>query len=379
MAGKFSLRYFIILVVISVSTISTEANVDRGFQGITPLTHGCRSIPSLVTGVNTPLEKSAESEYTVLPMENCSSRSDIDSNLENIEPVTSKKRIRVVSKKRLLLNKIKMKKKMIDINSSGAKYAKKLKNRNDINMGRKAFHTSFGLTFAALHHFVPAWFFLPGMSAGVCCVVLMELFRYKKNYEWVNAVLYRVVGGNLRKNEMEGKFTGCTYYLFGIIFSAYFFPETAATLGICQLAIADPAASYFGTRTKNVYWSRIKNGFFGIGRNKGILGFLGGALVCLPFNYRVLKYARWGAQGIPGPKSNLFIASLALGAAGAFADLIVPTPPLTMPSKLFGVPMPPLHIDDNFVVPLISSWACTKIFSILGWSNTIQLGKYILV
>merc|ERR1712071_443762 len=103
--------------------------------------------------------------------------------------------------------------------------------------------------------------------------------------------------GTMRKHEMEGKFTGSLYYLSGVTLSAYLYPKTATTLGIFQLAIADPTASYFGRMTRHVYWSRIENGFFGIGRNKGILGFVGGALVCFPFNYRVLSVAKWGANG----------------------------------------------------------------------------------
>ena len=104
----------------------------------------------------------------------------------------------------------------------------------------------------------------------------------------------------------------------------------------------------------------------------------GGALVCFPFNYRVLSLAKWGAEGIPGGKKALVLASLALGAAGSLADLAVPTPAVTMPSKKFGIPLPPLSIDDNFVVPLVSGFACIKIFNSLGWSQSLELSKYII-
>ena len=120
------------------------------------------------------------------------------------------------------------------------------------------------------------------------------------------------------------------------------------------------------------------SGFFGIGRNKGFLGFLGGAMFCFPFNYRVLSVAKFGANGIPGGRQSVAIASIALGIAGSFADLCVPTPALTMPKKIFGVPMPALHVDDNIVVPVFSGYACTKIFKKLGWSSSVDLAGYII-
>ena len=105
---------------------------------------------------------------------------------------------------------------------------------------------------------------------------------------------------------------------------------------------------------------------------------IGGALVCFPFNYRILSVAKWGADGVPGGKTALVLASLALGAAGSLADLAVPTPAVTMPSKCFGVPLPPLSIDDNFVVPVVSAFACEKIFKHFGWSQGLKLSKYII-
>jgi len=117
----------------------------------------------------------------------------------------------------------------------------------------------------------------------------------------------------------------------------------------------------------------IYSGFFGIGRNKGLLGFLGGALFCLPFNYRVLSVAKYGASTIaPGGRSSILFASLALGLAGAFADLCVPSPALTMPKN---VPLPPFHVDDNVVVPIFSGYACKMIFEYVGWTEGVNLAK----
>lgn len=261
---------------------------------------------------------------------------------------------------------------------SHVEIAKKLKNRNHTNLSRKFTHAGFGILFACLNQFLPHQRFVPAMAILTASTLVMELLRYRRGFRWMNVALHFCLGGALRKHEMEGKFTGSFYYFAGVAASAYLFPQTAGTMGICQLALADPSASYFGRRTRHIYWSRIENGLGGIGRNKGILGFLGGGLFCFPFNYRVLKIAKWGTDGIPGGQVALVSASLLLGLAGAFADLAVPTPALTMPRKVFGVPVPPFHVDDNFVVPIFSGWACTKIFEMVGWDKGLELAKYII-
>jgi len=258
-------------------------------------------------------------------------------------------------------------------------YAKKLKNRNNLNIKRKVTHAMFGFFFAGLNHIVPRARFIPVMTFVTTATLAMELVRYKRGFKWINDTLNFVLGSTLRKHEMEGKFTGSFYYFFGVLASSYFFDKTAATLGIMQLAIADPTASFFGRKTKHVYWSRIENGFYGLGRNKGVLGFLGGAVCCVPFNYRMLKMAKWSSVGLSIPSNAIILgASFGLGLAGAFADLAVPTPALTLPKKICGVKAPPFHVDDNFVVPIFSAFACTKMFDVLGWSD-LRLGPCIFM
>lgn len=259
-----------------------------------------------------------------------------------------------------------------------SKYAKTLKSRNHTNIRRKVMHACFGLGFAAMNHLIPRAKFVPGMAILTGATLLMELLRYRKHFAWMNDALHFILGSSLRKHEMEGKFTGSFYFFLGVTVTSALFPTSCATLGICQLALADPSASYFGKMTRDIYWSRIENGLGGFGRNKGILGFIGGGLFCFPFNYRVLKLAKFGANGVPGGNAALVVASLALGMAGAFADLAVPTPALTLPKKVCGVRVPPFHLDDNFVVPIVSGYACTKVFSALGWCSNLELARYII-
>jgi dolichol kinase len=257
--------------------------------------------------------------------------------------------------------------------------AKKLKNRNHTNLRRKVMHCSFGLLFASLNHLIPKSTFVPGMTILSSATLLMELLRYQPGFGWMNDVLHWFLGSSLRKHEMEGKFTGSFYFFTGVTLTAALFDKPAACLGIAQLALADPSASYFGRRTRHIYWSRIENGLGGFGRNKGFLGFLGGAVFCVPFNYRVLSLAKFGTAAAAAPVSQtaLLGASLALGLAGAFADLAVPTPAVTLPKKILGVRVPPFHLDDNFVVPIVSGFAATKIFRYAGWPN-LQLARFII-
>jgi len=121
-----------------------------------------------------------------------------------------------------------------------------------------------------------------------------------------------------------------------------------------------------------------------------LLGFLGGALFCFPFNFLALSKATYFGKttvdgiskvvpvAVPGGRQAIAIASIALGLAGAFADLCVPTPAITMPKKICGVGMPPFHVDDNIVVPIFSAFACTKIFASLGWTSGVELSKLIV-
>jgi hypothetical protein len=90
-------------------------------------------------------------------------------------------------------------------------------------------------------------------------------------------------------------------------------------------------------------------------------------------NYELLSRAQFKA-----PPTQILLASALLGLAGAFADLAVPTPTLTLPKKVLGVRVPPFHVDDNVVVPVFSGYACTKIFRYLNYPADLQLAKFLI-
>ena len=110
----------------------------------------------------------------------------------------------------------------------------------------------------------------------------------------------------------------------------------------------------------------------------GVLGFLGGAACCIPMNYRLLSLASY-STGAP-TQQTLLLASTLLGLSGAFADLAVPTPTWTLPKRIKGVKVPPLGVDDNFVVPVFAGWACQIIFQrCFGTVQGVELSKYLWV
>jgi hypothetical protein len=45
---------------------------------------------------------------------------------------------------------------------------------------------------------------------------------------------------------------------------------------------------------------------------------------------------------------------------------------------VLGVLVPPFHVDDNFVVPVVAGFSCTKIFELFGWDNGLELASHIV-
>uniref|UniRef100_A0A7S4AI34 Phosphatidate cytidylyltransferase n=1 Tax=Pseudo-nitzschia australis TaxID=44445 RepID=A0A7S4AI34_9STRA len=352
-----------------------DATIIEGSETTTILRAGATNLDS--TSTSTPTASDDDDTVGGTIVDNTSDRSN--SNENDGKLLSSKEKKKVQKFKSKEEKKVKRKEKKFH-----AHIAKQLKNRNAANKRRKFMHAAWGMLFASLHHFIPRNRFLPGMTTLTTLTLIMELLRYRKGFDWMNKSLHFVLGKALRKNEMEGKFTGSLYYFSGVTLTSYLFPKSCATLGIVQLAIADPSASYFGRATRHVYWSRINNGFFGLGRNKGILGCLGGAVSCVPLNYRLLSLALVKNTGTAAArtiaKPTVLAISLALGMAGALADLMVPTPSLTLPKRVCGVRVPPFHLDDNIVVPVLSGWACVYILAAASIGrNELVLAKYLVV
>ena len=94
-----------------------------------------------------------------------------------------------------------------------------------------------------------------------------------------------------------------------------------------------------------------------------------------PFSSLFSSLNRWG---FPVPATTIATASALIGLCGAFADLAVPTPTVSMPTHFLGVRMPPFHVDDNFVVPVFSAFMAVKIFEALKLPVAVRLSKLLI-
>jgi dolichol kinase len=95
-----------------------------------------------------------------------------------------------------------------------------------MNKRRKFMHAAWGLLFASLNHFIPTKIFVPAMTLVTTGTLALELLRYRKGFEWMNDVLHKVLGHALRKNEMDGRFTGSLYYFLGVTMTAALYPKS---------------------------------------------------------------------------------------------------------------------------------------------------------
>merc|ERR1719164_448392 len=98
--------------------------------------------------------------------------------------------------------------------------------------------------------------------------------------------------------------------------------------------------------------------------------------MCVPLNFAIIRKAKW--VGYIPSKRVVLLASVLVGMAGAFADLAVPTPTVSMPDELFGVKMPPFHIDDNLVVPVFTAWCVVRIFAALSLPADVRLSNFMI-
>ena len=242
--------------------------------------------------------------------------------------------------------------------------------RNSLHLKRKLFHASLGLVFAALYQRVSRSLFLKCTSSLSLLLLSLEVLRYRRGFLWLNKLLHLFFSGVLRRGEMrQGRLSGVFYYAGGVALTAFGFSPPAAVLGIVQLAVADPVASLVGRLTADLKWSRVwtsrpssssssssstsstSSPSIPAKKGKGLLGALAGALACLPFNYLMFRSASWGVSSLPSP-SSLLLLSLSIGLTAGVADLLVPTPPITL---YLGKTWPEMHVDDNFVVPIAAA------------------------
>ena len=243
--------------------------------------------------------------------------------------------------------------------------------RDALNLSRKIQHAASGILFALACVQYYAVFYKV-LTALTFTTLLVEILRRIEEFGWINEIISLICGSTLRKHEMVREkdtgmitnMTGSFYFFLGSWLTMTIFPCVPATIGILHLGIADPAASYFGYHTKNIYWSRI--------RGKGIFGVFGGALVCVPFTYVMFEYTNWAFINSFSEQLRL---SIILGLTASFVDFIVPSPTITIFSGMklnvrgVAIHLPAIHMDDNVIIPLATASMCSLLLRTIEFKD----------
>lgn len=204
-----------------------------------------------------------------------------------------------------------------------------LKARNDIHLARRLWHFCGVGFMLALYWFVPpkrATLVAVALCLPVISMDVARLFipRWNRALTW----LFRPF---MRDSERD-RLAGLSFMLLGVLIIVLIFPRNVVALSLMCLAVADPAASYFGIR-----YGRDK--LIGHKSLQGSLAaFVSCFLLSLGFFY-VMHLMR----------ERLFIVCLLTGLIGAVSELV-----------------PVGKLDDNLVFPVLSSTLLTGLFYIFG-------------
>ncbi|NUM89670.1 MAG: hypothetical protein HUU37_10730 [Bdellovibrionales bacterium] len=209
----------------------------------------------------------------------------------------------------------------------------RLKKRSDLHLARKLFHVS-GAAVLLIPYLVLGFSreTMAGMLGAILTFVMaMEYARMR--WPAFNAVTARIMGPILRDTELD-RWSGIPFYMASCLFAFLVFPHHIAVLSILYLAFGDPSSSFFGV----LYG---KNRLF---PNKSLQGTVGGFLVCALATWIYFRLA-----GLSGEKILVF--AIIGGFAGSVAELL------------------PLHIDDNFSIPVVSG----AIMALAFWAADLPL------
>jgi len=208
-----------------------------------------------------------------------------------------------------------------------------LPHRSMMNWPRKIFHMigigSVGLTlaFASVTQIQALWI----LGAATALIVTLDLIR-----RWIpslNDKVYTDFRFIMRDYERKN-LTGMSWFLLGMMLVLLMAPRQVAGLAALLLAFGDPWASYFGIR-----FGRRRL----FGSKKTLEGLLGGFAVCALVSTCYLAFAGLVSATLIVP------AAILAGLAGAIAEAL-----------------PAGKIDDNFLVPVVSTPALLAIIALLN-------------
>jgi diacylglycerol kinase (CTP) len=193
-----------------------------------------------------------------------------------------------------------------------------LKPRSDIHFARKIWHFTGVIFVLICYHnmsrglglFILAFF-------AILAVVVESTRQHSPN---LNALVIKAFKPFMRENEKTG-WTGLTYLVLGALIIVAFFPRPIVTMSLLFLAVADPAASYFGIRFG-------KDKLFG---RKSLQGSLAAFFVCT-----VVSIGYYFTHNLM--TDRIIIVGILSGLAGAIAEVV-----------------PVGKLDDNLVLPVLSA------------------------
>ena len=204
-----------------------------------------------------------------------------------------------------------------------------LKARNDVHLARRIWHfcgvmvafTAFSLLSAEASRIVAICVTLPLVSLDIA----------RLNSEKINQGFLTLFRPFLRDTERH-QLAGSTSMLIGISAIIFLFPRDVVLTTMLFVAVADPAASYFGVR-----FGRDKL----IG-NKSLQGTMAAFFACF-----LLALFFYYAKDLM--RERLFIVCLLSALIGAISELL-----------------PLGRLDDNLIFPVLNATLLTGLFYIFG-------------
>jgi dolichol kinase len=194
--------------------------------------------------------------------------------------------------------------------------------RQDLQLGRRAFHLGNGVAIATAYALLFTHEQVVHVFGAIACLVyIADRFRIAypevvaRRAPWVNRVFVRA--------EEQVREAAMTPFAIAVLLTILAVPKLAALVAIYTLAIADPLAAVVG----------IRFGRRRLAHNRSREGTLAFFVATVAIAVAVL---RWGTDASPWP---LLGVALGVGVVAVVCELL------------------PLRVDDNLTIPIVVGFA----------------------
>ena len=205
-----------------------------------------------------------------------------------------------------------------------------LHKRSDLHLLRKFFHVVTGLVILYPFYCLDKSVEWTAALLGLFLAIVLSVEYSRQQFGILNKFFIRALRPVMRVNEVD-KPSGVPFYLASCLFAILVFPRDIAILSTLYLIFGDPSSSFFG----------ILLGKDRLFPNKSLQGTLGGCVVCCIVTAFYLYQIDFNRE-------NILIFSMMGGVSGSVAELL------------------PLHIDDNFSIPIVSGFSMYLAFWCAG-------------